>query len=143
MRQFKIKLVGKKPTGVFIKSAKDCVDLLQKSWDKDQIVLQESVWIILISRSNEVLGFKEMFVGGQAVCSIDHKLICACAINAMASAVVMAHNHPSGNTRASDIDIRVAKRLKEALGLFEIALLDSIIITPNFKYLSMADGGLL
>ena len=62
------------------------------------------------------------------------------AVEKLASSVIIAHNHPSGNPKPSDKDLSITKKLKDAANLFDIALLDHLIITDNECY-SFADNG--
>ena len=64
------------------------------------------------------------------------------AIDSLATSVIFVHNHPSGNAKPSIEDKKISEKLKDALRLFDIRLLDSIIITEN-DYYSMADEGLI
>lgn len=67
------------------------------------------------------------------------------ALELNANAVIIAHNHPNGETKPSMADIRMTEMIKAALRTVEINLLDHFIIDPNGinKPLSFADGGLL
>jgi DNA repair protein RadC len=62
------------------------------------------------------------------------------AIESLASAVILAHNHPSGNLNASEADLQITKQVKEGLSLFGIHLLDHLILTET-AYNSLADAG--
>jgi DNA repair protein RadC len=64
------------------------------------------------------------------------------ALKANASALVITHNHPSGNLNASESDKRITSKIKECCELFDIRLLDHIIMAKN-SYLSFADEGIL
>ena len=72
--------------------------------------------------------------------SVDVKLIIQAALLANASAIIIAHNHPSGNLRPSIEDNRLTKRVAEAAKLFDIAVLDHLIVTSESFY-SFSDNG--
>ena len=74
------------------------------------------------------------------VVQVDVKIIAKYAIDSLASGVIFVHNHPSGNLIPSNQDKRFTNSVKKALGLFDINLLDSIIISDS-DYYSMADNG--
>lgn len=74
--------------------------------------------------------------------AVDIKIICKYAIDSFATSVILAHNHPSGTLIASDADRQITKKVKEALKLFEVNLLDHLIITAN-DYFSFGDEGFL
>jgi len=64
------------------------------------------------------------------------------AINSNASGIILAHNHPSGNLKASQDDLNITKKVKEAAKLFDINLLDHLIVTTD-GYYSLSDEGLM
>lgn len=100
----------------------------------------ESFKVMLLNRSNKILGIYNHTTGGQAGCVIDVKMIVQSAILSHAKGVIVCHNHPSGNTQPAEADLRITKQIKEALNYFEITLLDHLIITPE-NYNSLADNG--
>ena len=71
------------------------------------------------------------------------KVVFQYALKANASSIILAHNHPSGNLQASQADIKISKKVKEAGEILDIRLLDHIILTAYDGYSSMADEGIL
>jgi DNA repair protein RadC len=71
----------------------------------------------------------------------DVRLLFATAVKIMSTGLILSHNHPSGNTRPSLQDRNLTKQVKEAGKLFDIKLLDHLILTPDDQYISMADNG--
>lgn len=119
---------------VQIRSAEDAASLFFKTWDWATIEHSEMVKIILLNRANKVLGIATVSQGGLSGSVIDTRIILQYAIKANASAVIMAHNHPSGNLGASDADKRVTRTVKDALKMMDIELLDHLILTYEKKY---------
>ena len=117
-----------------IKNAEDAAELLFKVWDMTTIEHVEEVKIILLNRANRVLGIATISKGGMNGSVIDTRVILQYAIKANATAVILAHNHPSGNLNASDADITITNKIREALKLVEIQLLDHIIINKDEEY---------
>ena len=72
--------------------------------------------------------------GGLQATIIDNRLIFKRAIELLATQMLIAHNHPSGNREPSQADIAMTRTLKAAANLFDIKLLDHIIITANGSY---------
>ena len=72
----------------------------------------------------------------------DPKIIFKLALQELASGIILAHNHPSGNLSASQADIDLTKKLKEGGKLLEIQVLDHIILAGQ-KYFSFADEGMI
>jgi DNA repair protein RadC len=102
----------------------------------------EEFWILILNRANQVVKEEYLSKGGISGTVVDVRLICKAAIENNASALVIAHNHPSGQLTASEQDKSITKKLKEALKTFEIALLDHLIIGDQ-QYYSFADDGIL
>jgi DNA repair protein RadC len=125
-----------------ISSSKDAEKILRETWDSDKLELVEQFKILLVNRAHKVLGIFEVSQGGIAGTVADPKIIFVSALKAAACGIILAHNHPSGNLNASQADIDLTKKLKEAGRFLEIQILDHIIITSE-KYFSFADEGLL
>lgn len=122
-----------------ITSSKDAFDLLKG----DLMDLpKEEFWVLLMNRANRVIKKKRVSEGGVSGTVADPKIIFKLALEELASGIIVAHNHPSGNLQASQSDIDLTKKLKEAGKFLEIQLLDHIIIA-NQKYLSFADEGMI
>ena len=103
-------------------------------WDWSTIEHIEEVKMILLNRANRVLGVAHLTKGGLNGSIIDTRVILQYAIKANAAAVIHAHNHPSGNLGASDADIKITKRVRDALELMEIKLLDHLILNKDEEY---------
>jgi len=121
----------------------DVYQLAVRAMDQGSLGMQEQFLVIYLNRAQRVLGSKVHFIDGISSVTIDVKLILATAVGIMASGIVICHNHPSGNLEPSEQDKRLTLRLKEALSLLEIELLDHMIINPEGEFLSFADKGIL
>jgi DNA repair protein RadC len=84
-----------------IKKAEDAAELFFKVWDKSTIEHVEEVKLILLNRASRVLGITTISKGGLSGSIIDTRVVLQYAIKANASAVILAHNHPSGNLGAN------------------------------------------
>jgi len=124
-----------------ILSLDDSIRVLKQIYDKASINAYEEVKILFLDNSNKVIGIYNHSKGGITGTVIDVEMVCALALKCLAKGVIMSHNHPSGSLRFSDADIKVSKELKNALNLFRIALLDSIVITEN-GFTSMTNEGI-
>jgi DNA repair protein RadC len=102
----------------------------------------EEFWVLLLNRANRVTKKKQISLGGVAGTVADPKIIFKLALEELASGIILAHNHPSGNLTASQADIDLTKKLKEAGKLLDIQVLDHLIIAGK-RYFSFADEGLL
>ena len=106
----------------------------------DDINIYESFFILLLNRANNTTGFAKISQGGTAGTVVDIKIIAKYAVESLSSAVIICHNHPSGNKQPSDADLNITRKIKDALLLLDIQLIDHIIITENDFY-SFSDNG--
>jgi DNA repair protein RadC len=125
-----------------VSDSREVYQLLLANWDLDLIELQEQFKIILLNRANQVIGISEISKGGMNGTVVDTRLIFGIALKACASAIVLAHNHPSGNLKPSAADLMTTKRIVECGKLLELDVFDHLIVTPD-GYLSMMDDGLI
>ncbi len=125
-----------------ITSSRTAFEVLLSSWDKDTIELQESFKVLLLNRNSKVLGIYEMSLGSTCGTLVDPKLVFTAALKASACTIIIAHNHPSGNTNPSEADKLLTQKISEGAKLLDIRLLDHIIVTCN-SYCSFGDEGLI
>lgn len=102
----------------------------------------EEFWVLYLNRKNEVIKRENISKGGVTGTVADGKIIFKNAINALASAVVLCHNHPSGNLNPSQADIELTKKMKGIGVLMDTPVIDHIIVGNN-NYFSFADENLL
>ena len=124
-----------------VSSSSDAYDVIKKVFDKDCIGLREQFVVMYLNNANKVIGLIKLFEGATSNVLVDNKLVVAPALKLMATAIIVSHNHPSGNLSASDADLKMTESLKQACMLFSISLLDHLIITPDNQYYSLADEG--
>lgn len=125
-----------------ITSSRDGYDVFKQIFNADTIDWLEESIILCLNRANKVVGYYKLSSGGVAGTIMDSKVIFTVALNCGASAIIVAHNHPSGQLKPSDADIKVTKNIKEAGQIMDIPLLDHIIVTDE-GYYSFADEGQL
>ena len=126
-----------------IKSSEDAYKLFLRSWDQNTIEHVEEFKILLLNRSNKALGIAPISLGGTAGTVTDVKIIMQYALKTNAQAIIICHNHPSGNDKPSESDSKITRKIKDAAELLDIQLMDHLIITPHEGYYSFADKGLL
>lgn len=124
-----------------ITCSRDAYEIFIENWNPEIIV--EEFKILLMNRSNSVLGILEISKGGISGTVSDLRVIFVAAIKGNASGIICAHNHPSGNLNPSESDTRLTQKLKEAGNLMDIQLLDHLILSTEGDYYSFADNGLL
>lgn len=106
----------------------------------DGMEVQEHFVVLFMSQSNQIIGYYRHSKGTINSTQVDIELILAVAIKTLSKAMIVSHNHPSGNKNPSDADRRMTKKLKQAAAVFNISVLDHIIATSN-DYYSFADSG--
>jgi len=95
---------------------------------------KEEVWCVFLNRANMPL-YSEMTSSGSLTASlIDPRQIVRSALERNACGVILYHNHPSGNPRPSASDVKETERLRECLKVFEISLVDHIVISDSSYY---------
>ena len=122
-----------------ISGSRDAYDLIKADLLD---IAHEEFWILLLNRANRVIKKAQISQGGVAGTVADPKIIFKLALDDLASGIILAHNHPSGNLTASQADIDLTKKLKEAGKLLDIQVLDHVIVAGQ-KYFSFADEGMM
>jgi len=102
----------------------------------------EEFWVLILNRANRVIDNIRISQGGISGTVIDVRLILKNALDRLASSLVLCHNHPSGNLKPSDADIKITTKISEASRTMDIQLLDHIIIADN-SYFSFSDEGII
>lgn len=100
----------------------------------------EEFWVLYLNNSNKVIYKAQLSKGGITGTVVDIRLVFKIAFEQNATGLILSHNHPSGKLIASEADLKITKRIKEAGQTLEIQVLDHIIITEN-GYLSFQDEG--
>ena len=124
---------------VQIKTAQHAYEYIKEFWS-DDIEIYESMFLLTLNRSNNTTGFVKISQGGMYGTIVDVTLVAKYAIESLANSCILAHNHPSGQLRPSESDIKLTHKVKQALGYFDIQLLDHIIITKD-DYYSLSNEG--
>ncbi len=126
-----------------IKSSQDVDELMRKIIDPNTIDYAERFYTLFcLSNCNNVLGYAEIGVGDSTSVTVHTKMVFQIALLCHATGIIIAHNHPSGVLKASTQDKALTQKIKEMGNLFNIKLLDSLILTSE-GYYSFADDGLL
>lgn len=122
-----------------VRSSKDVYDALYPVLSD---LPHEELWALFLNRSNRIIDKQKLSQGGIAETTFDMKILLKFAVNALASGIVLCHNHPSGNLRPSQADDQLTRRVSQAVKLLDIQLFDHLIIAEN-RYYSYSDEGKL
>lgn len=102
----------------------------------------EEFWVLFLNRANLMITHRQISKGGMSGTIADPRIIFQHALQFKATGIILCHNHPSGNLKPSDADIRLTKNLVEAGKVLEITVLDHLIVTQA-GYYSFSDEGRL
>ena len=114
-----------------ITSSHDAVKALRPLFDG---IGHEECWVLFLTSSARIVDSMKISQGGVQATVVDNRLIFKRALELLATQIIIAHNHPSGNCEPSPADISLTNRIKAAASLFDINLIDHIIITATDSY---------
>ncbi len=142
--EISIKYKGSKKTELKkVTSSRDAYEVCKLLYNENTIDWLEEMILICLNRANKVIGYYKVSRGGMTSTMCDPKVVFTIALNcAGTTAIILSHNHPSGNTSPSDPDRQLTSKVKDAGKLLDITLLDHIIVTED-SYYSFADEGLI
>lgn len=121
-------------------SSEDAYKYLLSTYKEGTICYKEYFKILLLNQANQVLGYTLISEGGLTSTDVDVRIILQAALLTNSVAIILAHNHPSGNKTPSKEDIRMTNQIKEAAQIMRIRVLDHLIITDT-GYYSFSDEG--
>ena len=125
-----------------VTSSEDAYKYLLSTYKKGTICYKEYFKVLFLNQANQVLGYTLISGGGLTETTADVRLIFQAALLTNSVALILAHNHPSGNLKPSPEDIRLTKQVREASNFMRIKVLDHIILSDT-EYYSFADEGML
>lgn len=126
-------------TATVITSSEDVIRLMRPQLDT---LPYEECWALYLTTSNRVIERQRISQGGVQGTVVDHRLIIKRALELLATRLILIHNHPSGAAEASAQDRSLTTRIREAAALFDIRLLDHLIIAREGSF-SFKQAGLL
>ena len=125
-----------------INNSQNAYEILKSLFPADTISLQEQFVVLYLNRANRVIGSYQLSKGGITGTIADVRLILSVALKTLASGLILAHNHPSGNLKPSEADIQLTQKVKDAAKLMDIEVLDHMILSSN-GYFSFTDDGII
>lgn len=124
---------------VAITSSEDVVRLFRPQLEG---LPHEECWVVYLSNANRIIERRRMSQGGIQATVVDHRLVVKRALELLAPRMILVHNHPSGNAAPSEADRELTRRTAEAAALFDIRLLDHVIIARTGEYSFLQEGAL-
>jgi DNA repair protein RadC len=116
-----------------IKNANDSAEFIKQFYQGD-IEIYESFFLLLLNNANQTIGYAKISQGGVTSTVVDVKIIAKYVVDSLATNIILAHNHPSGNLNPSTADINITAKIKEAMKFFDVTVLDHIILTADSFY---------
>lgn len=116
---------------VSISTDADVVRLMRSQLES---ISHEECWVLYLTSSNRLIERQRVSQGGVQATVVDHRLIVKRALELLSTQIIMVHNHPSGAASPSEADKVLTKRVAEAAALFDIKLLDHIIISKEGSF---------
>jgi len=107
---------------------------------ENRMEYQEVFAVVYLDNANNILCHQIIGIGNITGAVVDLRIIFSTALKTLCTSLVLCHNHPSGTLKISKADFDVTNKVKQAGALFDIQILDHIILTKN-SYLSFADEG--
>lgn len=114
-----------------IKTSTDAYDYIRCKLENLPV---EEFWVIFLRRNNSIIMAERISSGGASATYVEPRQIVKKALDNMASSIILAHNHPSGNLHPSVQDDKLTARIKDAARLLDIPVLDHLIVTPSSYY---------
>ena len=120
-----------------ITSSKDAFTILRSLIGDLQV---EEFWVLFLNQANFVIHKEQISKGGISQTAVDVRIILKIALEEMATGIILAHNHPSGNLKPSKSDYIITQKVKKAAETLDLNVLDHLIVTQK-SYFSFADEG--
>lgn len=120
-----------------ITSDGDVVQIMRPIFDG---LSHEECWALYLTSSNRIIERQRVSQGGVQATVVDHRLIVKRALELLSTQIILVHNHPSGAASPSDADKVLTRKIKEAAALFDIQLLDHIIISSEGHFSLRREG---
>lgn len=116
---------------ITITKSQDIIDIFRPQFNT---LLHEECWVLYLTVSNRVIEKYRVSQGGVASTVVDPRIVVKRALELLSTQIVLVHNHPSGSVEPSVEDITLTKKIKSAAALFDINIVDHVIISPSAAF---------
>lgn len=120
-----------------VKNSKDVYEYVKNVY-QNLTDYQEHFTLLFLNRNNKIIGHEVVSSGGLHSTIVDKRIITKLTLDVLACNVILVHNHPSGNLKESESDVNLTKGIKQCLALFDIQVLDHLILGED-DYMSFMD----
>ena len=125
-----------------VSCSEDAYKYLLPTYKEGTICYKEYFKVLFLNQAKQILGYTLISEGGITETCADVRVILQAALLTNSVAIILAHNHPSGNLKPSRQDMDITKQVREASNFMRIKILDHIILSDT-EYYSFADEGML
>jgi DNA repair protein RadC len=125
-----------------VTTSMEAYNIFMAHWSMERIEMIEEFKIILLNTKNRVLGIVDISKGGIGATYVDPRIVFVSALKARASAMVLCHNHPSGEFKPSEADKDLTRRLIQGGKVLDIQIFDHLVVGKH-GYYSFGDDGIL
>lgn len=123
-----------------ITNSQNAYEIFKSLFPAETISLQEQFVVLYLNRANRIIGSYQLSKGGITGTIADVRLILSVALKTLATGLILAHNHPSGNLKPSEADKQITSKIRQAAKLLDIEVIDHIIISSEGYYSFMDDA---
>lgn len=131
--------ISNKSVEQIITSSDDVVEIMRPQLRE---LKHEECWVLFLTNSNRIIERTRISQGGVQATVVDQRLIVKRALELLSTRLIVVHNHPSGSATPSQADFDITAKIKAATSIFDIQLLDHIIITSTESYSFKSNGKL-
>ncbi|MDZ7796968.1 MAG: JAB domain-containing protein [Candidatus Marinimicrobia bacterium] len=138
--EIKVSFKGGKEEAHKISCSKDAYAVANRLFNADTLQYQEEFIVVYLNAQHKTIGYYKAALGGIEACIVDPRIILGIALKVPCTAMILFHNHPSGNLNVSRQDRSITQKLFTSANMLDINVLDHIIIGDG-EYHSFADAG--
>lgn len=140
LQEVKVQFVTntQKAASIKINTAEDVIKVLKRIWNSE-LSIRESIYALYLDRKNHMVGWSLIAIGGRSFAQADTAIIFQRALLCNCSNIIISHNHPSKNLAPSQSDISMTRNLISTGKQIGIGVIDHLIVSPDFKFFSMAN----
>lgn len=123
-------------------SSLDAANIVRTVFDEGEIEMREAFIVLFFNEANEPIGTYKHSSGGRDQTLVDLGLVLGAALTSLSSGMILAHNHPVGDSNPSMADLEITLQFIKAASFHNIRIIDHIVVTKD-KHTSMAEHGLI
>lgn len=132
--EISVRYRGRKKSAPIINNTETAATVIREIYSSNTLLWREEAIILCLNSANRLLGWNRVAIGGINNVYIDSKIIGTIALNCIATGIILAHNHPSGDPNPSLHDVHTTLQVQNVMDIIGIKLLDHIILTEDTHF---------